>query len=123
MFWFTPTVVIVRTLDGILPLVRPVRDKGSDFVPLIYAYATTMRRCQGTTLEAVALRLGRRQAEHIADFDEADDDAFCQNFVRVHDGIELSDSDGLFKNFQIHLIKHLETLCLSSIMALRRSLP
>ena len=123
MFWFTPTVFIVRTLDGVLPLVRPVRDKRSDFVPLIYAYAATMRRCKGATLEAVALRFGRWQAEHIVDFDEADGDALFQNFVRMDDEIELNDSDGLFTNFGTHLIKHLETLCLSSTMVLGRSLP
>ena len=54
-------VYVVARSDGVLNLVHPTRDnKGRTMVPATYAYATTIRRVQGATLPAVALRFDRR---------------------------------------------------------------
>ena len=56
-------VCVARTLQGGRLLVHPVKIDGEKFLPIVYAYATTMRRAQGSTLELVGLRFERRRAD------------------------------------------------------------
>eukprot|EP00971_Amphidinium_carterae_P220551 4378443-Amphidinium_carterae.1 len=52
-------VAVVRTAQNILILVHPVTMRGDMFLPLTYAYATTIRRAQGATLQMVGLLFDR----------------------------------------------------------------
>ena len=56
-------VFVVRSNSGVLILVHPVRISGHTFVPATYAYATTIRRAQGATLDVVALRFDRKKPQ------------------------------------------------------------
>lgn len=55
-------VFVLETKQGGLILVHPIQHKGKLFMPCAYGYATTMRRAQGATLDAVGLVFDRRKA-------------------------------------------------------------
>ena len=56
-------VFIVKTEAGVLLLVHSIWQKGHCFLPVTYAYATTIRRAQGATLQLVGSRFDRRLAD------------------------------------------------------------
>ena len=56
-------VFVLRTVGNVLLLVHPVRRKGVVFMPCCYAYATTIRRAQGSTLEGVGLAFDRKRCD------------------------------------------------------------
>ena len=58
-----PDVFVVKTMQDVLILVHPITIKGYKFIPACYAYATTMRRAQGATLEAACLYFDRRRPD------------------------------------------------------------
>ena len=60
---FAPDIFVVKTLEGVLLLVHRVQQQRLRFLPVTYAYATTMRRAQGATLELVALWFDRRRPD------------------------------------------------------------
>ena len=60
---FEPDVFAVRTLEGTLLLVHRIQQQRLKFLPVTYAYATTMRRAQGATLDLVALWFDRRRPD------------------------------------------------------------
>jgi hypothetical protein len=51
---------VLLTQEGIRILVHPICRDGAIFMPCSYAYATTMRRAQGATLDIVGLAFDRR---------------------------------------------------------------
>ena len=55
-----PDVFVLETLQGNLLLIHPIRYAGQKFLPVAYAYATTIRRAQGSTMEAVGLHLDKK---------------------------------------------------------------
>ena len=58
-----PDVFVVKTMQDVLILVHPITVKGYKFIPACYAYATTMRRAQGATLEAACLYFDRSRPD------------------------------------------------------------
>jgi hypothetical protein len=56
-------VFVMRSTAGILILVHPVWQNGHAFMPVTYAYATTMRRAQGATLDLVGLLFDRKKPD------------------------------------------------------------
>ena len=56
-------VFIMKTMQNVRILVHPVRFNDLSFMPVTYAYATTMRRAQGSTLEMGGLRFDRRRPD------------------------------------------------------------
>ena len=60
---FAPDIFVVKTLEGVLLLIHRVQQQRLKFLPVTYAYATTMRRAQGATLELVALWFDRRRPD------------------------------------------------------------
>lgn len=54
---------VLESADGVYVLVHPTSIDRKTFVPASYAYATTMRRVQGATLDAVALYFDRRRPD------------------------------------------------------------
>ena len=56
-------IFIMKTMLNVLILVHPVRFDNVSFMPVTYAYATTMRRAQGSTLEMGGLRFDRRRPD------------------------------------------------------------
>ena len=56
-------VCVLRASNNNLLLVHPVKMDGAVFLPATYAYATTMRRAQGATLELVGLWFDRKRAD------------------------------------------------------------
>ncbi|CAL1165870.1 unnamed protein product [Cladocopium goreaui] len=59
----TKDTFVLLTKQGNRILVHPVTDRGETFVPVVYAYATTMRRAQGSTLDLVGLKFDRRRPD------------------------------------------------------------
>ena len=55
-----PDVFVLETLQGNLLLIHPIRYAGQKFLPVAYAYATTIRQAQGSTMEAVGLHLDKK---------------------------------------------------------------
>lgn len=58
-----PDVFVVKTIQDVLILVHPITVKGFKFIPVCYAYATTIRRAQGATLTAACLCFNRRRPD------------------------------------------------------------
>ena len=56
-------VFVLRTTAGVRLLVHPVHIDGDVFMPASYAYAMTIRRAQGSTLDLVGLHFDRRMAD------------------------------------------------------------
>jgi hypothetical protein len=56
-------VFVMRMDSGIFVLVHPIHHNGQCFMPCAYAYATTMRRAQGSTLHLVGLVFDRKCAD------------------------------------------------------------
>ena len=56
-------VFILLTTHGVRLLVHPVHVDGKMFMPASYAYAMTIRRAQGSTLDFVGLLFDRRCAD------------------------------------------------------------
>ena len=56
-------VFIMETPDGVRILVHPVWQKGQVFVPVTLAYATTIRRAQGATLDMAGLWFDRKRPD------------------------------------------------------------
>jgi hypothetical protein len=56
-------VFIMKTFDNNMILVHPIRVDGQTFVPASYAYATTVRRAQGATLDLVGLYFDRKRCD------------------------------------------------------------
>ena len=56
-------VFVLKTEAGVLLLVHPIWQKGRAFMPVTYAYATTIRRAQGATLQLVGIRFDRKLAD------------------------------------------------------------
>ena len=56
-------VFVLKTMAGVLLLVHPIWQKGHAFMPVTYAYATTVRRAQGATLQLVGIRFDRKVAD------------------------------------------------------------
>eukprot|EP00973_Karenia_brevis_P031500 4346211-Karenia_brevis.AAC.1 len=46
-------VFVLKTVEGVRILVHPVHSDGKVFMPASYAYAMTIRRAQGSTLDCV----------------------------------------------------------------------
>ena len=55
-----PDVFIFETIQNQLLLVHPITVDGHKFMPVAYAYATTIRRAQGATMDAVGLHLDKK---------------------------------------------------------------
>ncbi|CAE7311476.1 abfB, partial [Symbiodinium sp. CCMP2456] len=55
-----PDVFVMESSQQTCILVYPITVKGHKYLPVAYGYATTMRRAQGATLEAVGLLFDRR---------------------------------------------------------------
>ena len=56
-------VFVLRSNNDVRILVHPVHVDGRTFLPCAYAYATTIRRAQGSTLQVVGLYFDRRCAD------------------------------------------------------------
>eukprot|EP00971_Amphidinium_carterae_P144783 2868756-Amphidinium_carterae.2 len=56
-------VFVLRTYQDVRVLVHPVSINGNKFLPVVYGYATTIRRAQGATLELVALWFDKRMLD------------------------------------------------------------
>jgi len=56
-------VFVLKTIHDVRILVHPVHFKNLKFMPVTYAYATTIRRAQGATLEMGGLRFDRRRPD------------------------------------------------------------
>ena len=56
-------VFVLRTMQGVRLLVHPVHIDGDAFLPASFAYAMTVRRAQGSTLDLVGLHFDRRGAD------------------------------------------------------------
>jgi len=57
-------VFVLKTNSNILLLVHPIWQKGRQFMPVTYGYATTIRRAQGATLELIGIRFDRKLADN-----------------------------------------------------------
>ena len=55
-----PDVFIFDTVQSQLLLVHPITIDGHKFMPVAYAYATTIRRAQGATMDVVGLHLDKK---------------------------------------------------------------
>ena len=53
---------VLKTATGVRILVHPVRMANDTFMPATYAYAMTIRRAQGSTLDIAALKFDRHCA-------------------------------------------------------------
>ena len=58
-----PDVFVVTTSEGVLILVHRVQQQRLKFLPVTYAYATTMRRAQGATMDLIALWFDRKRPD------------------------------------------------------------
>ena len=56
-------VFVLKTMHDVRILVHPVRFQNLLFMPVTFAYATTVRRAQGATLEMGGLRFDRRRPD------------------------------------------------------------
>ena len=56
-------VFVMRAITGMMILVHPVCVDGKTFMPVTYAYAMTIRRAQGSTLDTIGLRFDRKRAD------------------------------------------------------------
>ena len=60
---YAGNVIVVRTLANVLILVHQVFKDSCSFMPVTYAYATTIRRAQGATLDLIGLYFDRKMAD------------------------------------------------------------
>ena len=58
-----PDVFVVKTIQDVLILVHPITLKGYKFIPVCYAYATTIRRAQGASLPSACLCFDKRRPD------------------------------------------------------------
>ena len=56
-------VLVVETTAGVRLLIHPVWKLRKPYMPVSYAYATTIRRAQGATLDQVALFFDRKSPD------------------------------------------------------------
>ena len=57
-------VFALKLVTGQVVLVHPIVEGGVACMPCVYAYATTIRRAQGTTVDGVVLFPRRRRLGH-----------------------------------------------------------
>lgn len=57
------SVFVLKTSNGVLILVHPIKDGDKVFLPCAYGYAVTIRRCQGSTLDLGCLFFDKRRPD------------------------------------------------------------